>query len=128
VIDISDNKCSWVINTALAILDPSPVSDSSMTPPSYHLTTNEAFYDARSSLSLARKSELRAILDENYGRKDEKKEEKVKAVFNELAMVKIYEEYEEFTYQRLMEKIDGIPEGEGNILRRDVFKMFLEKM
>lgn len=73
MLDILDNKCAWMINTALAILDPSPVSEST-------LATNEAFNDARSSLSSARKSELRAILDENYGRKDGEKEERVKAV------------------------------------------------
>jgi farnesyl diphosphate synthase len=71
---------------------------------------------------------MRATLDQNYGRKDSQKEKRVKDVFNEIGIAAIYEEYEEGIYKRLIRRIDEIPEGEGNILRRDVLKMFLNKI
>jgi len=129
--DILDNKCSWVVNTALAVLDTTDATSSS-TPASYLLSgSNPAFVKARSNLTPSRKTEIRAILDANYGRKDAEKEAKVKAVFNEIGIKDIYEEYEETIYKQLIDKIEGIPESEGkggHILRKDVFKMFLSKI
>jgi farnesyl diphosphate synthase len=127
--DILDNKCSWVINIVLAILDTRNFSESaSVTPPSYALSSNEAFKTAHSKISPSDKLARRAVLNENYGRKDKEKEARVKDIFNGIGVKEIYGEYEEGIYAKLIEKIDGIPEGEGLILRRDVFKMFLNKI
>ena len=91
--DIVDNKCSWVINTALSLATPAQ----------------------------------RAILDENYGRKDAEKEKKVKAVFAEVGVKKVYEEYEERVVKELKQKIAEIVEVEGG-LKREVFESFLAKI
>ena len=99
-----------------------------MTPPSYALDSNTVFNKVKESLSATRKAEIRAILDENYGRKDGEKEAKVKAVFKELDIAEIYKEYEEGIYAKLKSEIDKIPEGPGLVLRRDVFTKFLNKI
>jgi farnesyl diphosphate synthase len=125
--DILDNKCSWVINTALAVLDTTGAT-ASLTPPSYALKNNEAFKNVQTALSAMRKAEIRAILDENYGRKDSEKEAKVKAVFRELDIAEIYNEYEEGVYIRLKDEIEKIAEGPGLVLRRDVLTKFLDKI
>ena len=122
-----DNKCSWVINTALAVLDTTGAS-ASVTPPSYALESNVAFNKVRETLSAARKTEIRAILDENYGRKDGEKEARVKAVLKELDIAGIYNEYEEGVYIKLKGEIEKVPEGPGLGLRRDVFTKFLNKI
>jgi len=122
-----DNKCSWVINTALAVLDATGTS-ASVTPPSYALESNVAFNKVRETLSATRKVEIRAILDENYGRKDGEKEARVKAVLKELDIASIYNEYEEGVYIKLKGEIEKVPEGVGLGLRRDVFTMFLNKI
>ena len=91
--DIVDNKCSWVINTALSLATPAQ----------------------------------RAVLDENYGRKDAEKEKKVKAVFAEIGVGKVYEECEERIVKDLRSKIGEIVEVEGG-LKREVFESFLGKI
>ncbi|TFK38308.1 isoprenoid synthase domain-containing protein [Crucibulum laeve] len=91
--DIVDNKCSWVVNTALALANP----------------------------------EQRRVLDENYGRKDGNKEEKVKQVFGELKVGEKYAAYEEKVVGELKERIGRIQEVEGG-LRREVFESFLGKI
>lgn len=122
-----DNKCSWVINTALAVLDTTGTS-ASVTPPSYALEGNAAFNKVRETVSATRKAEIRAILDENYGRKDGEREAKVKVVLNELEIAEIYNEYEEGIYAKLKAEIEKIPEGPGLGLRQDVFTKFLNKI
>ncbi|KAI0710465.1 farnesyl-diphosphate synthase [Cerioporus squamosus] len=95
--DIIDNKCSWCINTALALATP----------------------------------EQRKILDENYGRKDAEAEKRVKALYEEIGIRQKYAEYEEAAYKRIMGLIQTIPEqpsGEGVSLKREVFKVFLDKI
>ena len=99
-----------------------------MTPPSYALESNAAFNTIREALSTTRKAEIRAILDENYGRKDGEKEARVKAVLKELAIAEIYNEYEEGVYVKLKGEIEKIPEGPGLGLRRNVFTKFLNKI
>lgn len=116
-----------MINTALAVLDTTGASEPS-TPPSYALGSNTAFRKAVSTLSATRKTEIRAILDENYGRKDGEKEARVKVVFKELGIAEIYEQYEESVYVKLNDEIQKIPEGPGLGLRRDVFTKFLNKI
>ena len=96
--DILDNKCSWCINTALARADPTQ----------------------------------RAILDANYGRKDSAAEARVKQVFREVGVDQQYAEYEADAYARINALIDAVPEvkspcGEA-VLRRSVFRVFLEKI
>ncbi|KAE9393681.1 farnesyl-diphosphate synthase [Gymnopus androsaceus JB14] len=116
--DIVDNKCSWCINTALSIATP----------------------------------EQRKILDENYGVKptpEEKQkmvtgegmneeqgylgeaEKRVTALFEEMGLRGIYEEYEKNVYKKLSEKIDqideGLPDQEG-VLKREVFSSFMRKI
>jgi farnesyl diphosphate synthase len=96
--DIIDNKCSWCINTALALASPAQ----------------------------------RKILDENYGRKDATKEQKVKDVFKEVGLHEHYARYEEESYKKVMGLIETIPEdgtaGRGPHLKRQVFKSFLDKI
>ncbi|KIK60357.1 hypothetical protein GYMLUDRAFT_43657 [Collybiopsis luxurians FD-317 M1] len=118
--DIVDNKCSWCINTALSVATP----------------------------------EQRKILDENYGVKPTPEEEemakrmaegkngeeqgylgeaekRVKAVFEEIGLHKIYEEYEENSYKKLTRLIDGIDEGtpgQKGVLKKEVFVAFLNKV
>jgi len=91
--DIVDNKCSWVVNTAIKLASP----------------------------------EQRQVLDENYGRKDAEKEAKVKALFEELGIRKVYSEYEERVVGELNQKIGEIVEVEGG-LKREVFLSFLGKI
>lgn len=91
--DILDNKCSWVINTALKVAGP----------------------------------DQRKILDENYGRKDVEKEKKVKEVFEELEIRKIYAGYEETTVASLKKQISEVVEVDGG-LKREVFESFLGKI
>ncbi|KAJ4473801.1 farnesyl-diphosphate synthase [Lentinula aciculospora] len=118
--DIVDNKCSWCINTALSLAT----------------------------------SEQRKILNENYGVKptpEEKEiskkmaegkngeeqgylgdaEKRVKAVFEEVGLRKIYAEYEESVYKKLIRMIDPIDEGtpgQEGVLKKDVFASFLHKI
>ncbi|KAH7922239.1 hypothetical protein BV22DRAFT_1106728 [Leucogyrophana mollusca] len=76
----------------------------------------------------------RAVLDENYGRKDSAKEAKVKALFAEIGIPKLYEAYEEDAYKRIIGLIETIPEQgdgssvEGTVVKREVFKSFLDKI
>ncbi|KAH3662391.1 hypothetical protein OGAPHI_005643 [Ogataea philodendri] len=90
--DILDNKCSWVINTALQICTP----------------------------------EQRALLDENYGRKDAAKEAKCKQLFNELKIDQLYQEYEEKITTELRAKIAKVDESRG--FKGQVLTAFLDKI
>lgn len=116
-----------MINTALAVLDTTGAA-ASVTPPSYALESNTAFNKVRESISADRKAEIRAILDENYGRKDGEKEARVKVVLGELDIAGIYNEYEEGVYIKLKGEIEKVPEGAGLGLRQDVFTKFLNKI
>ncbi|KZT68300.1 farnesyl-diphosphate synthase [Daedalea quercina L-15889] len=77
--------------------------------------------------------EQRAVLDASYGRKDAQAEARVKALYEEMGIRKLYEEYEEGAYKRIMGLIETIPEqpttkpGEVT-LKREVFKSFLDKI
>lgn len=70
--------------------------------------------------------EQRAVLDANYGRKDSAQEAKVKAVFNELELEKLYKEYEEKVVGELRTKIAAVDEAKG--LKKEVFEAFLGKI
>lgn len=70
--------------------------------------------------------EQRATLDANYGQKDSTAEAKVKAVYNELKLDKVYHEYEEKRVNEMREMIEAVDESEG--LKKDVFTAFLNKI
>lgn len=90
--DILDNKCSWVINTALANVTP----------------------------------EQRAILDENYGRKDAQAEQRCKQVFQQVGIPDKYAVYEADFYQKINAQIDAVDESHG--LKKEVLRSFLAKV
>ncbi|KAG6907602.1 hypothetical protein DXG01_008220 [Tephrocybe rancida] len=127
--DIVDNKCSWCINTALKISTPAQ----------------------------------RDVLERNYGRKGDLEagevggdhdvkaegkdhaaggacEARVKDIYEEIGLRKVYANYEQEVYGQLNELIDAIPE-EGMVidekgqqvtshdgLKREVFRSFLMKI
>lgn len=68
----------------------------------------------------------REVLDECYGRKDADKEEKVKTVYRELELEKVFLAREEEAVGELRKMIEELDEGEG--LRKEVFEKFLEKI
>ncbi|KAI4131364.1 MAG: hypothetical protein LQ338_001249 [Usnochroma carphineum] len=70
--------------------------------------------------------EQRKVLDECYGRKDGEMEKKVKKVYEELELEKVYLEYEEDAVGRIREMIAKVDEGEG--LKKEVFESFLKKI
>lgn len=71
-------------------------------------------------------AEQRSVLEQNYGRKNEDSEAKVKVVFNELQLEKVYQEYEEERVGEIRKKIDQIDESGG--LKKEVFEEFLRKI
>ncbi|KAF5320418.1 hypothetical protein D9611_010667 [Ephemerocybe angulata] len=114
--DIVDNKCSWVVNTALLLTSPDKTSNPFNT-----------------STSAERLREIRAILEANYGKKEKdaqgvnQHESKVKEIYEELGVRKAYEAYEERVVGVLKERIAAVKEDEGG-LKREIFKSFLGKI
>jgi len=90
--DIQDNKCSWLVNQALAIATP----------------------------------EQRKVLEENYGRKNKDNEAVVKKLFDDLALEKRYQDYEEKRVGEIRSLIADVDESEG--LKKTVFESFLGKI
>ena len=70
--------------------------------------------------------EQREVLEQNYGRKDQNCEAKVKKLFDELRLDEDYKKYEEARVTELREKIDNIDTSEG--LQKEVFNEFLRKI
>ena len=74
----------------------------------------------------------RAVLYDNYGRKDSVKEAKVKDVYKEIGMEKLYKDYEEDVVGQIRTMIEKIPDteaGEGvPVLRKEVFTSFVDKI
>ena len=68
----------------------------------------------------------REVLDRNYGRKDGEMEKKVKEVYAELRLDKVYAEFEEETVKKIRTLIEEVDESEG--LKKGVFESFLEKI
>lgn len=71
-------------------------------------------------------AEQRQLLDENYGKKDDESEARVKKLFAELEIPKIYEEYENKIVGELREKIEQVNESRG--LKKEVLSAFLAKI
>ncbi|OQO15292.1 Farnesyl pyrophosphate synthase [Cryoendolithus antarcticus] len=70
--------------------------------------------------------EQRKVLEENYGRKDKTCEAKVKKLFDELELEKVYKEYEEERVADLRKKIAAVDESQG--MKKEVFEEFLRKI
>ena len=70
--------------------------------------------------------EQRQVLDENYGQKDGEKEAKVKALFREMELEKVYHEFEEQSVTAIKTMIEAVDESEG--LRKEAFQSFLNKI
>ena len=68
----------------------------------------------------------KAVLEANYGRKDDRCEAEVKALYSELKLDEVYKQYEEETVGRIRKMIDGVDESEG--LKKEVFEAFLAKI
>lgn len=68
----------------------------------------------------------RELLDNNYGKKDDESEQRVKDLFNELNIAQTYTEYEESVVGKLREQIEQIDESRG--LKKEVLSAFLAKV
>lgn len=68
----------------------------------------------------------RQLLDDNYGKKDDVSEKRVKDLFTELEIPRIYEEYEESIVAKLRAQIAAVDESRG--LKKDVLNSFLGKV
>ena len=68
----------------------------------------------------------RRVLEENYGRKDQECEAKVKKLFDELNLEQDYKQYEDRSVKAIREKINAVDESEG--LKKSVFEEFLRKI
>lgn len=73
----------------------------------------------------------RKTLDENYGKKNVECEKRVKKVFEEIGVERRYKEYEAEAVGRisgLIDQLDETPSGDAPILRKQVFRAFLDKI
>lgn len=70
--------------------------------------------------------EQRQVLDENYGRKNSENEAKVKALYKEMELEKLYQDFEEKSVTNLKKMIDEVDESEG--LKKQAFESFLNKI
>ncbi|CUM66878.1 uncharacterized protein PRCAT00004562001 [Priceomyces carsonii] len=70
--------------------------------------------------------EQRKLLEENYGKKDDESEQRVKDLFNDLKLDEVYHKYEEMVVSGLKEQISKIDESRG--LKKEVITTFLEKV
>jgi farnesyl diphosphate synthase len=71
-------------------------------------------------------AEQRKLLDEDYGRKDDAKEGRVKKLFDELQLQKVYQEYEDKRIGEIRKMISEVDESDG--LKKEVFETFLGKI
>ncbi|KAL0574889.1 Farnesyl pyrophosphate synthetase [Marasmius crinis-equi] len=118
--DIVDNKCSWVINTALAIATP---EQRSILNQNYGIKPNEDEKARARQMTEDKNGEEQGYLGEA--------EKRVKAVFEEVGIRQKYLEFEEERYKQLTEMINDVPEvpqGQEGVLRREVFTSFLNKV
>jgi farnesyl diphosphate synthase len=86
---------------------------------------NKCSWLVNQALKVATK-EQRAVLEENYGRKDSEKEKKVKALYEELDLKSVYEKYEEEKVAEIKKVIDSVDESKG--MKKAVYESFLAKI
>ena len=67
----------------------------------------------------------RAILDANYGQKDESKVQLVKQVFSELQIERVYQDYEDQSYVRIK---DLIMQVDNEVLPQQMFLDFMDRI
>ena len=65
----------------------------------------------------------RKVLEDNYGQWDDEKVAAVKVLYNELNLVKVFEDYEEASYKSIQEALDKV-----TLMPRDVFELLLKKI
>ena len=70
--------------------------------------------------------EQRQVLDTAYGRRDRAQELKVKAIFNQLGLKQVYEDYEAKAVSELAARIAAVNESKG--LKKEVFESVLAKI
>lgn len=76
----------------------------------------------------------RALLDADYGRNDPAAEVRVKALYEDIGLRGLYEQYEKAAYKRIIALIETIPEHPASedsgsvVLKREVFTSFLDKI
>jgi farnesyl diphosphate synthase len=70
--------------------------------------------------------EQRKLLDDNYGRKDDDCEKRVKELYHQLKLPQVYEKFEEERVNMLKKQIAAVDESEG--LKKEVFEEFLRKI
>ncbi|KAJ1556862.1 Farnesyl pyrophosphate synthetase, partial [Nowakowskiella sp. JEL0078] len=91
--DIEDNKCSWLINQALALVNKSQ----------------------------------REELDLHYGKRNQQSVEVVKRIFNEVKLKELYTEYEEQSFEKISNLINGLDEKETG-LPKIMFTSFMMRI
>jgi len=127
--DIVDNKCSWCINTALALCSPEQ---------RLILEKNYGRKGDSEAGAVGSDNDKEAVRNEEHAGGE--CEKRVKQVYEDLKLREVYANYEQGVYKRLNDLIDGIPE-EGviidengakveahNGLKRQIFRSFLEKI
>jgi len=67
--------------------------------------------------------EQRAVLEKNYGQWSDEKVSIVKALYRDLGLIKIFEDYEEQSYKLIQEKLDKV-----DLMPKDVFELLLKKI
>ena len=70
--------------------------------------------------------EQRQILEENYGKKDNECERKIKQLYTDLNLEGIYKEYEQNAIKEIRARIAQVDESKG--LKRDVLENFLMRI
>ncbi|KAI9933094.1 hypothetical protein ASPWEDRAFT_52949 [Aspergillus wentii DTO 134E9] len=86
---------------------------------------NKCSWIINQALQLA-SAEQRKTLDAAYGRKDDELEAKVKVIYRELNLEKVYQDYEEKVVGEIRTKIGALDESQG--LKKGVFEAFLSKI
>jgi farnesyl diphosphate synthase len=64
----------------------------------------------------------RKVLEENYGQWDDRKVAKIKALYKDLKLKELFEQYEEDSYQNIQKALDQ------SLVPRDVFDVLLKKI
>lgn len=109
--DIQDNKCSWLINQALAKANPE----------------QRKILDVSKWIISIWPAVLTAMfLQKNYGKKDSAAEAKVKQIYIDLNIEAVYKAYEEESYKEISGLIEKLDESIG--LKKAIFTEFMNKI